>query len=258
MSFRFIEDHRDAYPVRLMCAVLEVSPAGYCAWRDRPMYERAKSNSALLAAIRHVHQDSSGRYGSPRVHAVLRRQGRGTSRGRIERMMRRYGIRAITAPPRLVRTTDSHPRSADRTEPDRARLHGFSSEPGSASPISPTSRPLRAGCIWRPSWISSSKDRRLGHAGPYASRTRIHGMAIQQQQPQAGLIHHSDRGAQSASHAYRDAFHERQHRRIDEPQGRLLRTDKEVTQSLSVCRLLHSTPSMNVAIASLTLGPLGG
>ncbi|WP_439399975.1 hypothetical protein ACRQ5Q_27020 [Bradyrhizobium sp. PMVTL-01] len=29
MSFRFIEDHRDAYPVRLMCAVLEVSPAGY-------------------------------------------------------------------------------------------------------------------------------------------------------------------------------------------------------------------------------------
>ena len=29
MSFRFIEDHRDTYPVRLMCAVLEVSPAGY-------------------------------------------------------------------------------------------------------------------------------------------------------------------------------------------------------------------------------------
>jgi putative transposase len=31
MSFRFIEDHRGTYPVRLMCAVLEVSPAGYCA-----------------------------------------------------------------------------------------------------------------------------------------------------------------------------------------------------------------------------------
>jgi putative transposase len=83
MSFRFIEDHRDAYPVRLMCTVLEVSPAGYYAWRDRPVSKRTKSNAALLAAIRQVHQDSSGRYGSPRVHAVLRRQGRGTSRGRM-------------------------------------------------------------------------------------------------------------------------------------------------------------------------------
>jgi hypothetical protein len=69
MSFRFIEDHRNTYPVRLMCAVLEVSPAGYYAWRDRPVSERTKSNATLLAAIRQAHRDSSGRYGSPRVHA---------------------------------------------------------------------------------------------------------------------------------------------------------------------------------------------
>jgi len=79
MSFRFIEDHRDAYPVRLMCAVLEVSPAGYYAWRDRPVSARATTSDALLVAIRQVHQDSSGRYGSPRVHAALRRQGRGAA-----------------------------------------------------------------------------------------------------------------------------------------------------------------------------------
>ena len=107
MSFRFIEDHRDSYPVRLMCAVLEVSPAGYYAWRERPVSERTKSSAALLAAIRQVHRDSCGRYGCPRVHAALHRQGRGASRGRIERLMRRNGIRAIMAPPRRVRTTDS-------------------------------------------------------------------------------------------------------------------------------------------------------
>jgi hypothetical protein len=44
MSFRFIEDHRDTYPIRLMCAVLEVSPAGYYAWRERPVSARAASN----------------------------------------------------------------------------------------------------------------------------------------------------------------------------------------------------------------------
>lgn len=105
MSFRFIEDHREAYPVRLMCAVLEVSPAGYYAWRERPVCARSSSNAALLAEIRQVHRESSQRYGSPRVHAVLRTQGRGASRGRIERLMRQHGIRAIMAPPRRVRTT---------------------------------------------------------------------------------------------------------------------------------------------------------
>ena len=64
MSFRFIEDHRDAYPVRLMCAVLEVSAAGYYAWRERPVSARTTTNAVLLAAIRQVHQDSGGRYGS--------------------------------------------------------------------------------------------------------------------------------------------------------------------------------------------------
>jgi transposase InsO family protein len=34
-------------------------------------------------------------------------QGRGASRGRIERLMRCHGIRAIMARPRRVRTTDS-------------------------------------------------------------------------------------------------------------------------------------------------------
>jgi transposase InsO family protein len=109
MSFRFIEDHREAYPVRVLCAVLEVSLAGYYAWRSRPPSTRSTANRELVAAIRRVHQDSGGRYGSSCVHAFLRSQGRDIGRGRIERLMRmrRHGICAILAPPRRARTTDS-------------------------------------------------------------------------------------------------------------------------------------------------------
>src|SRR5271165_290073 len=92
MRFRFIEDRRADYPVTILCEVLGVSPAGYYAWRARPESRRSVANRALADEIKRVHRDTGGRYGSPRIHAELRAQGRGASRGRIERLMRRQGI----------------------------------------------------------------------------------------------------------------------------------------------------------------------
>ena len=68
MRFRFIEDHRADYPVRIMCGALEVSPAGYYAWRSRPESRRSAANRDLLDHITQVHRDTRGRYGSPRIH----------------------------------------------------------------------------------------------------------------------------------------------------------------------------------------------
>ena len=48
MRFRFIEDRCADYPVRIMCHVLGVSPAGYYAWRSRPESPRAAANRELL------------------------------------------------------------------------------------------------------------------------------------------------------------------------------------------------------------------
>ena len=86
MRFRFIEDRRSDYPVRTLCEVLEVSPAGYYAWRSRPESQRSAANRELVDDIRRVHRDACGRYGSPRIHRELKDQGRGVSRGRIERL----------------------------------------------------------------------------------------------------------------------------------------------------------------------------
>ena len=107
MRFRFIEDRRVDYPVTILCNTLGVSPAGYYAWRSRPESRRSCANRDLVDDIKRVHRDTNGRYGSPRIHAELKAQGRGVSRGRIERLMHHHGIRAIMARPRRVRTTDS-------------------------------------------------------------------------------------------------------------------------------------------------------
>lgn len=107
MKFGFVDEHRKVWPVRVMCEVLGLSPSGYYAWRGRPESRRATANRALLEDIRLIHAESSGTYGSPRVHAILRGHGRRVGRSRIERLMRRAGLRGLAALPRRARTTDS-------------------------------------------------------------------------------------------------------------------------------------------------------
>jgi transposase InsO family protein len=75
-----------------MCKVLGVSPSGYYDWRKRPPSERQQANDRLLAAIRREHEASRGTYGSPRIHAVLQRQGFEAGRHRIARLMQAHSI----------------------------------------------------------------------------------------------------------------------------------------------------------------------
>jgi transposase InsO family protein len=208
MSFRFIEDHRKTYPIRLMCVVLEVSPAGYYAWRERPVSERTTSSAELLAEIRQVHQESSGRYGSPRVHAALRAQGRSASRGRIERLMQRHGIRAIMASRRRVRTTDSR-----HDLPIAPNLIGrdFTAEaPNRVWLADITYIPTAEGWLYLAAVMDMFSRKIVGWAMRDHMQVELPSaalaMAITQQRPQHGLIHHSDRGVQYASRAYRDAL----------------------------------------------------
>lgn len=82
------------YPVRWLCRVLEVSPSGYYAWRDRPECLRAKANRALLTAICAIHQAKRETYGYPRMHRELIARGVVCGKHRVARLMRQAGIQA--------------------------------------------------------------------------------------------------------------------------------------------------------------------
>ena len=107
MKFQFIRAHAGTWPVSVMCRMLGVSRSGYYDWRDRPPSMRTTANTVLLGDIRRIQARHSGRYGSPRMHAALRAEGRGCSRGRVERLMRRHGIRALAGRRFRPSTTDS-------------------------------------------------------------------------------------------------------------------------------------------------------
>ncbi|MBN1311963.1 MAG: transposase [Anaerolineae bacterium] len=70
-----MKTHEGMFQVKQMCQMLGVSRNGYYAWRRRRPSRRSAANVALPAEIRKAHQSSRQTYGSPRVHAVLKRQG---------------------------------------------------------------------------------------------------------------------------------------------------------------------------------------
>lgn len=92
--YRFISAHRALYGVQRLCRVLEVARSGFYAWLARgPAREaRAAAQAELVEAIREIHTESHGTYGSPRVTAELRSTGRPVNHKRVERLMREQEI----------------------------------------------------------------------------------------------------------------------------------------------------------------------
>ena len=208
MKFGFVDEHREVWPVRVMCEVLGLSASGYYAWRGRPESPRAAANRALLDYIRLIHAQSSGTYGSPRVQAVLRGHGRRVGRTRIERLMRRAGIRGLAALPRRTRTTDS--RHGYPIAPNRLGRNFAAAAPNQVWLADLTY--IATGEGWR--YLAAILDLHTRKLVGWSMRETLHteialealSMAVERQRPAPGLIHHSDRGIQYAAEAYRSAL----------------------------------------------------
>ncbi|HYJ31018.1 MAG TPA: IS3 family transposase [Allosphingosinicella sp.] len=204
MSFRFIRDHAGRWPIRLMCRVLEVSASGYYAWRHRPDSARVVANRALLADVRRLHGEHHGRYGSPRMHAALRAEGRTASRGRVARLMRRHGIRALAGRRFKPCTTDS--RHDLPIAPNLLKQAFVASAPNRIWLADITYIATGEGWLYLAAVLDLATRKIVGWSMRDHMRTELPlaavMMAAQRQRPAEGLICHSDRGSQYASEAY--------------------------------------------------------
>ena len=194
MRFRLIEDHRDVWPVRVMCDALSISPSGYYAWRSRPESARKIANRERLSNIQRVHAEHRGRYGAPRIHAELRAKGQSVSRKRIERVMHRHGIRASVPRRYRVCTTDSK-----HSLPVAANLleQNFVAEkPDQIWLADITYIPTGEGWLYLAVILNLFSRKVVGWAMREHMRAELTmaalTMAIQRRRPGPGLIHHSD------------------------------------------------------------------
>jgi putative transposase len=201
--FRFIDEHRDRWPVRVLCDALGVSASGYYGWRDRPASARQRRQDVLLVEIRASHAESKARYGSPRVHAELAARGHDCCVHTAARLMPDHDIRAKTA--RKFRcTTDSH---HDLPVADNLLDRQFDpASPNKAWVADITYIPTGEGWLYLAAIEDLYSRRVVGWsiADHLESRLVVDALAlaVERRLPGEGLLAHSDRGSQYASEHY--------------------------------------------------------
>ncbi len=206
MRYEFIENHREEFPVQRMCQVLAVSPGGYYAWRRRSASKLKMANEKLVEQIKEIHAEFKGKYGSPRIHQELRDEKKILCRkNRVVRLMGENGIQAVHKRPFRV-TTKSNP--AHAVEPNLLDREFTAGKPNQKWTSDITYIRTKEGWLYLAVVLDLFSRRIVG----WAMSNRITSdlvvdaleMAVQQRKPDAGLLHHSDRGSQYTGKAYRE------------------------------------------------------
>ena len=190
-------------PVSWMCEALDVSESGYHSWASRPPSPSEERRGRLLAAIRGIHSEVKGRYGSPRMTAELNARGHPCTENTVAKLMRDNGIRARQAR-RATRTTDSrHALPVAENLLDRA----FDPDgPNQAWCADITYIPTADGWLYLAVVEDLFSRMMVGWsmADHMESRLVVDAldMALARRKPGGGLLAHSDRGSQYASDHY--------------------------------------------------------
>ena len=206
-KFQLIEAEKANHSISLMCEVLGASRSGYHAWRKRPPSDRALSDAWLFALIREIHQANRGVYGVSRVHAELRlAHGIRVGRKRVERLMRGAGLSGLV-PKRRGRTTIRVP--GVRIADDLVQRQFRPAAPNVLWVTDITYLRTWEGWLYLCAVQDAFSRRVVGWSMADHMRSELVvdalQMAIARRQPEAGLIHHSDQGAQFVSLAFGQA-----------------------------------------------------
>jgi transposase InsO family protein len=191
--------------VKRACELLKVSRAAYYAARDGEPSARERDDAALAAEIKTVHEDSSGRYGAPRIHAQLRTQGHRHSRKRVARLMRAAGLRGKAAK-RWKKTTIPDPAASARADAIRRDFTADASKINTRWCGDITYIATWEGWLYLATVIDIASRRVVGYALADHLRTELVAdalaNAVAARDPDPGVIFHSDRGCQYTSAAY--------------------------------------------------------
>jgi len=200
VRYGFIEQQQKAYPVRILCEVMQVSRSGYyrCINQKKPI-----ESPELIDEVKAVAQQSHYSYGSRRMSKQLRAKGYEVGRYQARTLMRKAGVECRQRRRYRVTTVSTHRLAIAENTLNRA----FTAEHANQKWVADiTSLWTQEGWVYLAAILDLFSRRIVGWAVADHMRESLVAsaleMALKRRRPGPGLLHHSDRGAQYASHAY--------------------------------------------------------
>ena len=204
MKYVFIARYKKIWPVDLMCRLLGVKRNGYyhyCKYRkEQPDPYRAE----MLEAVRKITLATDNSYGSRRMKKALNALSYSVSRSKARKLMKEAGVQVRCRKKYKVTTKSNHKQPVF----DNVLSRDFAAQkPDQAYVGDITYIWTQEGWLYLAVVIDLYSRRVVGWSMSSRMKARMVTdalmMAVWQRRPKAGLIVHSDRGSQYASHAYR-------------------------------------------------------
>ncbi len=203
MIYRFIREHAEEFSVKRMCHILNVSRSGYYQWLHKKPSAHYKKDQILKKKILKIYNLGRGYYGSPRTCKQLAKEGYNCGKKRVERLMKELEIRARYKKKYKATTDSNHNLPVARNHLNRD-FTVFKPNQRWVSDI--TYINTNEGWLYLAAIMDLYSRKIVGWAmGKQLTRdlvVKALKMALDRRRPNKGLLLHSDRGSQYASHYY--------------------------------------------------------
>lgn len=217
MKFAFIKDHLGhaaGWTLRVLCKVIGVTRSGFYAYlkaKARPASKRQLTRRQRRKRVAEVFDEHRHRYGAPRIHAQLVKEGVACNVKTVAADMKALGLFALQNKAFRVTTTDSN--HGYPIAPNRLNRDFSASAPNRVWVTDLTYVPTREGWLYLVTIVDLFSRKVVGYASADHMRAALCVEALNQavrrrgvsKDTFKGLILHSDRGVQFAADVFRGA-----------------------------------------------------
>lgn len=189
--------------------MLQVHRSGYYAWLNRPDCERKQRRSKLTKRIHEIFLSSRRLYGSPKITQILRQEGWRVGQKTVAQIMREHGLKSRTVRKYKATTNSKH----NHPVHDNVLNQVFKAErPNQVWMADITYVWTHEGWLYVASIMDLFTRKIVGWKADSRMTKELVIAALEQayerEKPDAGVLHHSDRGSQYASKEYQEKLKE--------------------------------------------------